>query len=111
MHHEIGLAQDILIKALKLADERGIRSIAGIDVAIGEFYLPNASQIEHSFRHVSAGTAAEGARLTIKVVPILARCSSCGRDIGGISLKCASCGGTGADIIKGKELLVEISRE
>ena len=108
MHHEIGISQDILKKALELAGQKGLARITKLKVVIGEFYLPNEGQILHSFGHVSKGTLAEGAKLELKVSPIRGKCSSCGAELKDAALKCGNCGKSEIEIVSGKELLVEI---
>jgi hydrogenase nickel incorporation protein HypA/HybF len=107
MHHEIGLAEDILRKVLRLAGSKGIKKISRASISVGEFYLARPEQIAHSFQMVSRGTPAEGAKLNITISPLKARCSSCKKEFELSSQKCPSCGGVGIEIVSGKELLVE----
>ena len=107
MHHEVGLAEDILRKVLRLAGSKGLKVVARAAISVGEFYLARPEQIKHSFGMVSKGTPAEGAKLNITISPLRARCSSCKKEFDLSSQKCPSCGGVGIEIVSGKELLVE----
>lgn len=107
MHHEIGIAQDLLNVILVEASKQGIKSVSKAKIKIGEFYLPHPEQLEYSFRIASKGTLAEGAKLEIEITPLRARCSSCLKDFDSPALSCPSCGSKSIEITSGQELLVE----
>ena len=62
-----------------------------------------------AFDAYKRGTLAEGARLTIEVVPIKLRCPDCG----GVDVReetdfsCAACGSRRVEIVEGREIVVE----
>lgn len=107
-HHEIGLAHDILRKAMAAAQAKGLKKIKRIKASVGEFLLPNTDNIKHSFFMITKGTPAEGAKLEVVVAKLKAKCASCGGEFDIKGLKCLSCNGTGMNITDGKELLVEL---
>ena len=107
MHHEIGIAEDLLKRILEEAQKKRIEKVCKAKVKIGEFYLAHPDQLKYSFEMVSKGTLAEGAKLKVKTTPLKARCSSCLKDFDSPALSCPSCGSKSIEITSGQELLVE----
>ena len=107
MHHEIGIAQDILRLVLQKAKDEGISKVSRIKIRIGEFYLSHPDQISFSFDLVSKGTIAENARIEVVTSKISAMCSSCKKNFNSPGLSCPFCGGKNIAIKSGQELLVE----
>lgn len=107
MHHEIGLAGDLLRMILEAASKQGLMKVKKAKVLVGEFHLAHPDQIRHSFEMISKGTPAEGAVLEIVTSKLKARCSKCGAEFDVAGGACPGCGGTAVEIVSGKELLVE----
>ena len=107
--HEIGLAQDILKKAVPLAQQKGLIKINHIKVLAGETLLIHPEEFDHAFDHVAKGTLAEGAQIELHLSPLRGRCMKCGREFSGkeASLACPSCGSKSIDIISGNELEIK----
>ncbi len=107
--HEIGIAQDILAKAVDAASKKGLIKISNISLKIGESYLVSDDEIKEAFRTVSKGSLAERAELNVKIIPLKAKCSNCGKDFTAAALSCPGCGGRQIEITQGQEMLVEVS--
>jgi len=107
MHHEVGIAQDILHKVLHEAQRSGLKKVRKASVRIGETLLAHPDEVKHSFSAVSQGTAASGAELEIAISPLRAKCSSCGRDFEAEGMRCPFCKSGDVEMISGRELLVE----
>jgi hydrogenase nickel incorporation protein HypA/HybF len=108
MHHEGGIAQDILKKILSEAKRRGLSKVKLAKVIVGEANLAQPDNIKFSFESISQGTIAQGAKLDIRLTKLKARCSSCKSEYDlSASLSCPHCKGKEIDIFSGQELLVE----
>lgn len=107
--HEIGLAQDILKKAIPLAQEKELIKINHIKVLAGETLLIHPEEFDQAFDHVAKGTLAEGAKIELHIAPLVARCMRCGKEFTGKEMKlaCPSCGSKSIDIVSGKELEIK----
>lgn len=108
MHHEGGIAQDILKKLLAEAKVAGLKKIKRAKVSIGEALLAHPENVQFSFDMISHGTIAQGAELDIRTTKLNAKCGSCKKEYDSNSLlSCPHCGGREIEIISGQELLVE----
>ena len=74
--HEEPYTQAMLDLALK---EAGSGRIAEIRLGVGRFSAIVPASVEVFFRHLSAGTPAEGARLVFETVPLELTCDDCGK--------------------------------
>jgi hydrogenase nickel incorporation protein HypA/HybF len=77
--HEEPYTQALLDLALR---EAGGRRIVAIRLGVGQFSAIVAGAVEVFFRHLSAGTPAQGARLVFETVPLELTCTACGRTSG-----------------------------
>jgi len=108
MHHEGGIAQDILKKILAEAKKSGMKKVERAKVTIGESLLAHPENVQFSFNMISHGTVAEGAKLDITTTRLKAKCASCKKEYGpASSLSCPHCGAAEIEITSGQELLVE----
>ena len=62
---------------LAAARENGLRSVCTINLVIGELRELRQEWIQHYFDYLSAGSAAEGARLLVRTVPAAFGCEDC----------------------------------
>ena len=107
--HELAITKSMLDIVLKEAEKAGSREVRIVNLVIGEMTGFVEDSVQFYFDFLSKGTPAEGAVLSFTAVPIKAQCRSCGhsfkpKDSGWI---CPGCGGSGVDIVSGKELFVE----
>ena len=107
--HEIGLAQDILKKALPLAEEKELVKINHIKVLAGETLLIHPEEFDQAFEKVAKGSIAEGAKIELHLSPLKARCTFCGRQFSGKEpkLECPACGKKDFDLLSGNELEIK----
>ena len=80
-----------------------------INLVIGEMTGVVEEYVRRYLGLISSGTAAEGAELVVRPVPITVRCRECAGSHGvrGAKWTCPRCGSGKGDVIGGKELLVE----
>jgi hydrogenase nickel incorporation protein HypA/HybF len=107
--HELTITQNILDIALEHAQEAGASKITKINLVIGEMTGVAEDCVRFYMDAIGRGTAAEEAEITVRKVPVTARCRDCA---GSFEVKdfrwvCPSCQGTRSDVVGGKELFVE----
>ncbi|HNY40813.1 MAG TPA: hydrogenase maturation nickel metallochaperone HypA [Bryobacteraceae bacterium] len=106
--HEAGIAAEILEIAKTQAAEHGHMRVSEVAVRLGEMSGVVAEALEFAFEALRDG-AAEGARIEIKRIPVLARCEACrveSRPGADLVLWCAQCGRP-MKVLEGEELTVE----
>lgn len=104
--HELSIASAVVATAEKHADGR---AVAVVTVRAGGLRQVVPESLDFYFDIVARGTACEGARLELEVVPVTLRCRSCGNgwspDAPGF--RCPACGEGAAEVVSGDELEVE----
>jgi hydrogenase nickel incorporation protein HypA/HybF len=107
--HEATVVEGVLSILVARAAEHGIDRIELVRLKIGRLRGLDSRQIRGAFELFAEGTIAEGARLDIDEVAAEAHCLACGTiwELQGYRFECPSCGGSDADVVKGRELYVE----
>lgn len=106
--HEMSIAEALFGIVMDEAGRHGLIAVERVVIQIGEM----AAVIPHAlclcFSIISRGTCAEGAKLDIEIVPIVARCSQCGMlfQVENFSFRCPECGLVTTECVSGRELLV-----
>lgn len=105
--HELSIAMSIIDRVAEEAGSRGGLEIEAVHLRIGPLAGVDAEALRFSYEIACQGTALEGSRLAIESVPLLLRCSQCGREHAPSStheLFCPHCVTPPQEIIRGKEL-------
>ena len=107
--HELSITESMLDIVLNQAQKNGAERVQGINLVIGEMSGVVDDCVRFYFDFLSKGTIAEGAHISIKIVPAQARCRECGKQfkLNDLDWLCPSCGTTKIDIVEGKELYLE----
>ena len=107
--HELAITQSMLDLVLEQAEKVGAKEVGKINLVIGEMTGVVGDCVQFYFDFISKGTLAEGAALSFKMVPTMARCRGCDKLFGikEFDWTCPYCQGNGMEIIAGKELYVE----
>jgi hydrogenase nickel incorporation protein HypA/HybF len=104
--HELSLMAGIMDTILAAAETEKARKITTVRLQIGEKAGVVAEALQFAFDSVSRHTPAEGATLSIEIVPFRGVCLSCNRAFETAEfLICPHCGGFGR-IITGRELKI-----
>ncbi len=74
--HETAVAESILQTILQQAEQVRARPVGAI-ISCGQFNALNDECMQFAFEAAAAGTACEGMTLTIKHVPLQAKCKLC----------------------------------
>lgn len=107
--HEMALAEGILDIVLSYADKNEAKKITEISVLVGEMTGVVPESLVFCFDSLSKGTKAEGAKLVLKNIPLIARCMDCGNEtkIERYNFTCPKCKSLRMEIVSGRELRVE----
>jgi hydrogenase nickel incorporation protein HypA/HybF len=107
--HELGLAEDVLNKVRIEAKAKGLTKVAHAKVKIGETLITDPPEFQEIFSTISTGTAADGMRLDLEILPLKSVCNACKREFNPKTLRldCPDCGSTDIRISSGRELLLE----
>ena len=107
--HELSITQSIVNIAVDTAKEHGVQKVHSIRVRIGEYSGIVSQCVQQYFDILSKGTAAEGAVLDMKRIPITMRCKVCGaeNEIDKFNIRCPDCGSTDLKLLTGHEFYVE----
>ncbi len=107
--HEMAIAEGILRIALDYAEQNEAKKIREIGLLIGEMSGVETEALEFSFRMIAAETMAEGAKLSIKRIPLVGRCGTCGREfhIEHYDFWCPECKDGVLTLLSGREMQVE----
>lgn len=109
--HELGIAESALRAALTEMEARGSDRILNVRLRIGDLAAVDPEAMRFAFAAVTAGTAAEGARLEIEHVAVVAWCGTCHEEFTTASrgfFKCPRCGNYAGELRAGRE--IELAR-
>ena len=107
--HEMAIAEGILDIALDYAKANNAHKINEIGLLIGEMSGVEVDSLNFSFDMLTKGTIAEGAELKIKNVPLMGKCSKCGKEfhIEHYDFWCPECENGVLTTLSGREMQVE----
>jgi hydrogenase nickel incorporation protein HypA/HybF len=105
----MSIAEGILDIALDYASRSHAKRIREIGLKLGEMSGVVEDSLTFSFRVIAKGTAAEDAKLKIERIPLMGRCSKCGREfhIEHYDFFCPVCGDGVLVTISGREMQVD----
>ena len=79
--------------------------VASITLALGEYSGVDPDSLRMVFPFAAEGTAADGAELIIRTIPVSVTCSDCGASADEIGLHlCPQCGSRNLEFVSGREL-------
>ena len=108
--HERSLIQALLAEVEQLMSERAASRVRKITVSIGDRKQRfNGQGLQRAFDELAASTAASGAELEIRRVPVEAHCESCNYDfvVERSQYVCPKCGQMQVCVTRGEELVLE----
>lgn len=105
--HEYGICEGI-VDAIE-ARAQG-RKVARARVRIGTLHRVVEDAFQHAFAQAAVGTSAENAKFEMIVLPVIARCRTCGTEMQSEDSipVCPKCGGVDLEITGGHELMLEL---
>ena len=107
--HELAITQSMFDLVLEQAEKAKAMKVGKINLVIGEMTGVVGDCVQFYFGFLSQGSIAEGAALSFKMVPTMARCQECGKtfELEEFDWACPYCQGNSIEIVAGKELFVE----
>lgn len=107
--HEMALMSGVFDIIKKYTADIPEKKVTKVTLVIGELSNAVPEALEMAFTVFSQGTAAEGAELEIKEIPLTARCLKCGWEgpVEKYSFSCGACSAVEVEILTGRELAVE----
>ena len=108
--HELSVTQEIVDTIEDARRGAGAHLIVtAVFLKIGRFTAVVPDYLRHYFEMLTEGTPLHGAALHIELVPIVAQCRACGAEFLSESpvMVCPHCEAADADVLQGRELLVE----
>ena len=110
--HEMSLVRDVVDVVTRVAAEHGIRRVGEVNMTIGYGRDIVPALFDDLFRHLSQGTAAQGAELIVTNTPYMARCRGCGcvyhiNTLDERTWDCPACHQRSYDIVSGLEFRID----
>ncbi len=107
--HEMAIAEGVLDIALDYAKKNDATCIREIGLLIGEMSGVVVASLTFSFDMSAKGTLADGAKSQVKHVPLVGRCTKCGKEfhIEHYDFWCPECKDGVLKTISGREMQVE----
>jgi hydrogenase nickel incorporation protein HypA/HybF len=116
--HEYSIASEIAKNVLDAAEKQDGKRVLSVQLDIGELTLLNMEQVTTWIHELFKGTIAEGAKIKVRTVKALIRCSSCGYHGRGtmdpedplkhlVACPCPRCGSLAIQIEKGRECVLK----
>ena len=104
--HELGLAEDVLVKIKEEARKRGLNKVTFAKVQIGETLITDPPEFRELFNTISAGSLAEGINLETEIISLRAECAECKSAFIPEKLRfdCPQCGATDIRVVSGREI-------
>ena len=101
---------ELASQVLAIVDEAAYRNaatrVSTIHLAIGGRRVLDLNRLQAVFAVAARGTVAEGAHLSVKLLPVRHRCQNCGNsfDASGTECACPDCGNPRTEMMGGEEL-------
>jgi hydrogenase nickel incorporation protein HypA/HybF len=100
------LASQVLAAVDDAAYRNSATRISTVHLAIGGRRVLDIERLQAVFATAARGTVAEGAQLSVKVLPVRHHCQNCANDFesSGAERPCPACGHPHTEMIGGEEL-------
>ncbi len=107
--HEMGITQGILDASIEAAQNAGGVRITEIRVSVGELTEVVEYALQFAFDALTPDTMAEGAVLTVNMIPARSRCNDCGTeyDHDRFQMVCPQCDSFNITLLQGRELQID----
>ena len=107
--HELAITQSMFDIVLKQAEQAHAKKVTKINLVIGEMTSVVSDSVQFYLDFMTKNTIAEGAVVSIEMVPAKGRCRNCNQtfELTEFDWTCPNCQGNIVDVIAGKELFVE----
>lgn len=106
--HEMSIAQSLLNIILEEGSRHSLSRVRQVNLQIGAMAAIVPDSLTFCFELLARDTLAEGARLAIEEIPVVARCGDCSLDypVENQVFLCPRCGMPSLELVSGRELSV-----
>ena len=108
--HELSIVSSIVDTVTEsLAAYPGAR-VVEVRLRVGALAAVIEESLQFCYGIAAEGTALEGSRLVVNILPVVMHCAPCGQDVeleGVQSFRCPRCGEPAIDLRQGRELEIE----
>ena len=107
--HELGLLRSVVVAVELAATKAGARGVEAVGLRVGSLCGAIPEALEGAWPIAIAGTAVEGARLDLEVVPAAVWCPNCRKEQPideFYALTCPVCGTPAGNLVHGREFEV-----
>lgn len=107
--HERSLVAALLEQVVRIAQEQRASRVRSIRLQVGELAGVEPLLVESAFQELKAAPVAPDCVLTVRHVPLTARCRSCVREVilERLQFQCPVCQSTDLDLIDGDTVRLE----
>lgn len=100
------LANHVVEAVDRAAYQNSVHHVTRVRIAVGARRHFDFELLDHTFADAARGTVADGAKLLVKLLPVVRRCFGCGRDFEGSAqnLGCPNCGHPHTEALNGEEV-------
>ncbi len=105
----MALVSSLLDQVEQLMTRHEAQHVSSIRVSIGEFSGVDYELFQSAYEIFVDGSRARGARLKLELVPLVARCNSCGHEftVSRYRFQCPTCEHSDVRVLRGEELVLE----
>jgi hydrogenase nickel incorporation protein HypA/HybF len=106
--HEMSIAQNLIEIIEEEMGKHGAKSLRSVRLHIGQLSAVVPEALSFCFEVITEGTALQGARLDMEIIPLKGHCPECGAEfeIEDYAFVCPSCGSTRIETASGQELSI-----
>lgn len=109
--HELSIMSNILDIVIEFAEKYNAKSVARINLSVGELSDLIPEWMQTYFDFVSKDTIAEKAELNIERIPTVIRCKECGNERTikreNLQFSCTNCDSGDVELLSGREFTIK----
>jgi hydrogenase nickel incorporation protein HypA/HybF len=107
--HELSVVESMVSVVLRHAEKNNATQVTKINLVLGEVSSVMEDPVRFYFDVISKDTIAEGAELSIRRTPLMARCGDCEKEfrVVDFDFTCPGCKGSETELTTGREFQVE----
>ena len=112
--HEMSVAQSLITILEDEMEKHGAGSLKSVRLHIGQMSAIVPDALSFCFKVITEGTALEGARLDMEIIPLRGSCLECGKEfeVKDYAFVCPACASTRIESVSGQDLsIVEMEVE
>ena len=107
--HELSIAASIVDAVTETAASYRGAQVRAVRLRVGALAAVVEDSLQFCWGVATKDTPLEGARLEVRMLPVVVHCGACGADaeVGVQSFRCPQCGALTTDLRQGRELEIE----